>query len=178
MHRMLRHLPYLFALSLGACFPYPAQVVERLQVRVVDALTGQPLGSVNYLRIVCDVHDMACHHALINTGRSADGHITLPGRRDWGPWTPVPGGLPVPNHQIAIWKPGYEAFVFSQYDDDIDRFADIAQNPAITRAVAAIPAQREYLHSDAPGPILQGGVIRLRPLSMHARPAGQPANGI
>lgn len=151
-----------FTFALGGCIPWPIQIIEPLDVSVVDATTGQPLANVEYLRIVCDVHDFTCAHARVDAGLAADGHLALPGRRDWGPWTPVPGGLPAPNHQIAIWKPGYQAFVFSQYDDDIDSFASKIERLDIKRQTARIPHERTYLHSAEPEKILRGGIIRLQ----------------
>jgi len=144
----------------------PMRIVEPIDTRVIDADTGKQLDNVDYLRISCDVHDFSCSHALLEKGISHDGNLQLDGKRQWGLWMPVPGGVPVPNHQIAVWKDGYYAFVFSQYDRTIDEFARRADRADIRIAVEQVPKERKYLYSHQnPNDILLGGVIRLFPLS-------------
>jgi hypothetical protein len=91
------------------------RTVEPVDAKVIDADTDRQLDDVNYLRIVCDVHDFGCDHALLEKGISRGGILRLESERRWGLWMPVPGGVPVPNHQLAVWKEGYHAFIFSQY---------------------------------------------------------------
>jgi len=142
------------------------RTVEPVDAKVIDANTGKQLDDVNYLRIACDVHDFGCGHALLEKGISREGILQLDSKRRWGLWMPVPGGVPVPNHQIAVWKDGYYAFIFSQYDANIDEFARRANRADIKSAIDQIPKERKYLYSNQnPNDILLGGVIKLVPLS-------------
>lgn len=164
-----RVLPVLLSLGLGACIPYPMQTVEPLEVTVVDATTGTPLQDIHYLRIVCDVHDFTCAHAFIDSGISPGAHLVLAGKRRWGMWSPVPGGMPVPNHQIAIWKTGYQAIIFSQYGNNIDEFSNGTPRADIKHLITQIPQDRNYLRDENPDLTLHGGLIRLRPSAPTAR---------
>jgi len=59
----------------------------------------------------------------------------------WRLWIPAPSGLPVRNHQIAIWKEGYFAFVFSQYDRSIEDFKEFVRRQDLIEAIDEIPSQ-------------------------------------
>lgn len=137
---------FLSVFSISGCFIFPLKTVEPLKTTVVDSETGEPIAGAVVLRIVCDVHDFSCENALIEkTITNEKGTVRFGSKRKSGPWFPAPGGLPVPNHQIAIWKEGYFAFVFSQYDYDIDNFAAHVKSREIIEAIREIPKERKYL---------------------------------
>src|SRR5688500_17007192 len=95
--------------------------MEPLHVTVVDAQTGRPIPNATVIHMACDVHDSRCERArLVRTSSSEKGTVRISGRREWGPWGPAPGALPVPNHFIAIWADGYSAYVFAQYGDTVE----------------------------------------------------------
>ena len=148
---------------LASCVIYPARIVMSLNTRVVDAESGNPIEGARVLRIVCDVHDSRCIHGRIDQGETdSGGIIKMSGDRKWGLWVAAPGGLPVPNHQIAIWKEGYYAFVFSQYGR-IDRLKDFTDREDIIEAIRKIPPDRkECSASDDPDKMFSGGKIKLQ----------------
>lgn len=107
---------FVMVLILSACVFYPARIVMPLNTRIVDSESGNPIEGAQVLRIVCDVHDFDCSNGRIDKTQSdSNGIVKALGSREWGYYVPVPGGFPVPNHQIAIWKEGYYVFIFSQY---------------------------------------------------------------
>ena len=139
------------------------KVVMPLKTRVIDSETDQPVSGAKVLRIVCDVHDFDCNDAYMDTGATnRNGEIELDGKRKWGVWMPVPGGLPAPNHQIAIWKEGYQAFVFSAYDGDITKFEETVRRADIRKAIKEIPKERNLLgEGQDPNQLFSGGEIKL-----------------
>jgi len=141
---MPRLITILLLLTLGGCVIYPMRVVLPLETTVVDSSTGKPVPNVKYIRVVCDIHDFSCKEPTIDTGESDEnGRIGLSGHRKWGVWLPLPGGLPAPNHQIAIWAEGYKVVIFSQYDDDIERFKNMQRNIKVKLILDAIPKKIE-----------------------------------
>jgi len=119
----MKKIILLFSLIpfLTGCF-YPARTIMPLETKVVDAKTGSPIEKATALRVVCDIHDFRCTRGQMDQSETnKDGKVQLDGKWKWRLWFPAPGGLPVPNHHIAIWKSGYKAFVFSQYGniDDV-----------------------------------------------------------
>jgi hypothetical protein len=99
----------------------PLRIAEPLDVTVVDAESGAPIPGATTLYFVCDIHDFDFSAARFERRTSNEkGKVKIHGHRKWGVWFPAPGGLPVPNHFIAIWAPGYSAFVFSQYDETVE----------------------------------------------------------
>jgi hypothetical protein len=155
-------------LTLWGCFVFPLRTIEPLKITVIDASTGTPIEGAIVLRLVCDIHNRDCNNAFIDMNVTNDkGIICLSGKRDFGPWMAAPGGLPVPNHQIAIWKEGYSAFVFSQYDNDIDRFSARTRNKNIIEAVRKIPKERKYLSLETnPYSVFDNGIIKLYRLEL------------
>lgn len=150
---------------------YPARIVMPLETRVVDAETGAPIEKATVLRVVCDIHDYRCKHGYTDRGETkSNGEIHLQGMRRWGLWIPAPGGLPVPNHQIAIWKAGYEAFVFSQYGD-IEEIKSRTERADLQAALQEIPQVRKsYSPDDNPNKLFDNGRIELLKLSTHNPP--------
>jgi len=148
---------------LSGCFAFPLRTIEPLRVTVIDASTGTPIANAIVLRVVCDIHNRDCKDAFIDMNKTNEkGIIRLSGKRDCGPWVAAPGGMPAPNHQIAIWKEGYSAFVFSQFDNDIDKFASKTINKKIIEAVSKIPKERRYLPLDTdPNSVFNNGEIKL-----------------
>ena len=163
---MKKIVPYVFFLALSGCAIYPMQTIMPLESKVVDSETGKPLHNIQYIRIVCDIHDFDCSGASLEEGIAQNGSkFELDNERRWGLYVFVPGGLPVPNHQIAIWKKGYKAVVFSQYDGNIDQFASKAERLDIREAINKIPKQRVYITKyDDPNEIFGGGIIKLERL--------------
>ncbi|MBI5695132.1 MAG: hypothetical protein HZC51_05230 [Nitrospirae bacterium] len=163
-------IPFFMKMSVGVmllllsgCFPFPARTTMPLRTTVVDAESGAPIEGAKVLRIVCDLHDFDCSHAVIDRGHTdQDGYIKMSGKRKWGIWIPAPGGMPVPNHQIAIWKPGYQAFVFSQYGK-VEDVARHTKRNDLKEAIQEIPAERKETtpDDDDPEKMFLGGTVRL-----------------
>jgi len=145
---------------------YPARTVMPLKTEVVDAESGQPIEGASYLRIVCDVHDFNCSSAKIDRGITRkDGFIEVNGERKWGLYIFAPGGVPVPNHNIAIWKPGYLAFVFSQYGN-IETIKETTDREDIIKAINEIPNQRTTFDpSTNPNDLFLNGQIKLHKIN-------------
>jgi hypothetical protein len=160
---MKRLLLVLLLVALAGCFPYPARIVMPLRTRVVDAGTGQPISGAKVLRVMCDIHDFTCANAIVDRGETnQEGQIDLPGKRRWQLFIPFPGGMPVPNHQIAIWKPGYVAFVFSQYGDVDHLIRKSCERQDLLAALHEIPAERRvYTPRDQPEQLLLDGRVAL-----------------
>lgn len=151
---------------LGGCVIAPMSVMEPLKITVADATTDAPIANASIVYIVCDVHDSACTRAkLVRAASTPSGHIDIEGQRTWGVWFPAPGGLPAPNHFIAIWAPGYSPFLFSQYEDTVEKlkWRYETKRPDILEALNAIPI--DALSSNPtldPVRQLSSGKIRLR----------------
>jgi hypothetical protein len=161
-NRMKKALLIFHLFLLTGCIPYPARVVMPLKTQVVDAESGTPIEGAQVLRIVCDVHDMTCKNAKMDRGQSDNnGNIKMEGERKWGLWFPAPGGFPVPNHRIAIWKSGYQAFVFSQYGS-IDDIKSFSKREDLKSAIREVPLERKECGADAkPEEMFSGGKIGL-----------------
>jgi hypothetical protein len=153
----------LLTLLAGCVVIYPARIVMPLNTRVVDAESDNPIEGAQVLRIVCDVHDTRCRNGRVDRGETdSTGNIKMSGDRKWGVWAAGPGGIPVPNHQIAIWKEGYYAFVFSQYGQ-IEHIKEFTERDDIIEAIDAIPADRkEHGALDDPDKMFSGGKIKLQ----------------
>ena len=151
-------------LSVQGCFVAPLRVAETLDVTVVDAENGAPIRDATAVYFVCDIHDFQCRHAtLLRTTSNARGDLKIRGRREWGVWFPAPGGLPVPNHFIAIWAPGYSAFVFGQYRDTVESIRHRVPRQDVLEALDSIPSDRSSSDPSLnPKEELRGGKIRLR----------------
>jgi hypothetical protein len=160
---MIKVISVISLLFLLTGCPFTAQTVMPLESQVVDAETGLPIEMATVLRIVCDIHDRRCTKGKIEKGETdKDGKIKFQGKRQWGLWLPLPGCLPVPNHQIAIWKPGYRAFVFSQYGN-IEDLLSSAIREDVKSAIRAIPKDRNnYTPDDTPEKLFQHGIIKLQ----------------
>jgi len=154
----------VLALALGGCFVWPLKVAEELQAQVVDAASGNPIPHAEVVYLACDFHDFSCNHAtLVRTRASDTGEIDIGSTRKWGVWLPAPGGIPVPNHLIAVWAPGYSAFVFAQYPDSIDRRVSGTKREDIIRALREIPSDQTMNDESLnPRKELIGGKIKLR----------------
>lgn len=154
----------IFMLSLGGCLVWPLKVAEELNVDVIDAESGRPIPRAEVVYLACDFHDFSCNRAkLVRTQSNDKGKIEIDSTRRWGVWLPAPGGIPVPNHLIAIWTSGYSAFVFSQYPESIDRRVSGTKREDIIRALREIPSDQimndELLN---PREELIGGKIKLK----------------
>ncbi len=154
----------ILALSLGGCFVWPLKVAEELDVEVIDAESGSPIPRAEVVYLACDFHDFSCNRAeLVRTQSNDKGKIEIDSTRRWGIWLPAPGGIPVPNHLIAIWAPGYQAFVFSQYPESIARRVSSTKREDIIRALREIPSD-QTMNDESLNPRreLIGGKIQLR----------------
>lgn len=81
----------------------------------------------------------------------------------WGPWLPVAGGLPAPNHLIAIWTQGYSAFVFTQYGDTVLQRHNNTKREDVKSAPQEIPDDRIFSDEHFnPKDQFIGGKIKLR----------------
>ncbi|ALA57716.1 hypothetical protein NITMOv2_1288 [Nitrospira moscoviensis] len=90
------------ALNLGGCI-WPLKIAEGLEAEVVDAASGNPIPLADVVYLACDFHDFSCNHAtLVRTKANEQGKIAIGSTRQWGFWLPAPGGIPVPNHLVAI----------------------------------------------------------------------------
>ena len=139
-------LTLIFIFFLHGCAIYPMRVVMPFETKVVDATTKEPIENAQYIRIVCDIHNFGCKNAYLDSGKSSPGGIIhLKSKREWGVWIPVPGGLPAPSHQIAIWARGYKVVIFSQYDGDIDEFNRHQKNQEISNLIEQIPKENRML---------------------------------
>ena len=147
----------------SGCLIFPMKVVLPLTTITIDAETEEPIFGASVLRIVCDMHDFDCSNAYMDLGSTnKNGLINLPGKRKWGIWILAPGGLPAPNHHIAIWKKGYSAFVFTQYDDHFEKSNFSMNRQDIQEAINKIPIERRYMNEDqSPNELFDGGKIRL-----------------
>ena len=162
--KLIKSIPIIFwVFSIWGCFVFPLKTVEPLSTTVVDSESGKPIAGAVVLRIVCGIHDFSCKNASIEKKFTNNkGMIYLGSKREWGPWFPAPGGLPVPNHQIAIWKEGYSAFIFLQYNNDIDQFAAHVKSNDIREAIREIPKERKYLSENIdPSTIFVNGKVEL-----------------
>ena len=151
-------------LLVSGCIVVPLRVMEPFEVTVTDSETVTPISNATIVYLACDVHDFRCRHAdLVRGTSSATGIVKIDGRRKWGIWIPAPGGLPAPNHFIAIWAPGYSAFVFAQYGDTVESRKRGIDRADILEALNAIPADQTSSDSSLnPREELVGGTIRLR----------------
>jgi hypothetical protein len=154
----------ILALSLDGCLIWPLKVAEELDVEVIDATSGTPIPYAEVVYVACDIHDFKCNKAkLVRTKANDKGQINIDNTRRWGVWIPAPGGIPVPNHLIAIWAPGYSAFVFSQYEETIASRISGTQREDIISALREIPPyQTMNDESLNPKRELIGGKIQLR----------------
>ena len=154
----------VLALALGGCFIWPLKVAEELDVQVIDAKTNDPISNADVVYLACDVHDFGtCSHArLVRTKASDSGSVQISSKRRWGIWLPAPGGMPAPNHLIAIWAPGYKAFVFSQYGNSVAKTMGDTKRQDIIEALGEVPSEQS-LNDESLNPRseLVGGKIRL-----------------
>jgi len=136
-------------LILPGCLIFPATIIAPLDLRVLDAQTGVPIQGAQILRIVCDIHDFHGSHGVVDrTKTDADGRVRLPGKSRWGIYAPAPGALPVPSHIIAIWKEGYSAFLFTQYERFDENLLEYSRREDIVAALKEIPPDRSTYSPD------------------------------
>lgn len=150
-------------LNFGACI-WPLKIAEQFRAEVVDAASHNPIPLADVVYLACDFHDFSCNHAiLVRTKADENGNINIDSTRRWGLWLPAPGGIPVPNHLIAIWASGYSAFVFAQYRDSIDWRVSSTEREDIIRALREIPSDQS-LNDESLNPRreLIGGIIKLK----------------
>src|SRR5262245_22767438 len=164
LSRMTLFLVLALLLSCQGCFVAPLRVANTLDVTIVDAQNSTPIPDATAVYFVCDIHDFQCRHAtLVRAASNAHGNLKIRGRREWGVWFPAPGGLPVPNHFIAIWAPGYSAFVFGQYRDTVDSIRRHVPRQDLLEALDSIPSDQSSSDPSLnPKEQLHGGKIRLR----------------
>jgi hypothetical protein len=148
-----------------------------LKTQVIDAENGRPIPDATVLRIICDVHDFSCQQAKLNWGQTdQEGRIKMAGECKWMIVAAAPGGIPVPNHQIAFWKEGYQAFVFSQYGN-IAQIKTSTKRTDLIEAIEMIPIERkEYDTSANPDKLFLNGKIMLSPLPKKPQAFGEPPN--
>lgn len=165
---------YLFVslFILTGCIPIhdTIRVAEPLEVIVVDAETKEPIPGASVVYLVCDLHDYGCSRGkLIRATSNEKGEVKIEGETKIGTWVLAPGGLPVPNHLIAIWSPGYSAFVFIQYksadapiDELLERKKKSVTRTDILKALQEIPEDKASSDEGLnPKKELTGGKIRL-----------------
>jgi hypothetical protein len=153
----------LLAANLGGCIIWPLKISNELEVQVLDADTGAPIPRAQVVYIACDIHDFDCSHArVVRTTANEKGEVDIESKRRFRIWVGAPGGLPAPNHFIAIWAPDYGAFVFSQYGDTIDRWKEHTERQDIMNVLNEIPSdQSSSGESLNPRTELTGGKIKL-----------------
>lgn len=156
------------AFLLAGCCCFPARVAMPLRTTVLDSETGAPIAGAHVVRFVGDVHDRQCQRSTIEQLETDEsGLVAAPGRRKWGLWVPAPGLLPVPNHQIAVWKEGYYVWTYSQYGhlDDLLTWRRPDDRKDIIEVLSRIPPQRKEMDPTLdPNKVLNGGTIRLQKL--------------
>lgn len=156
----------MFLVLFGGYKPHRVHLIMPLSTRVVDADTGHSIAGAQVLRIVDDFHGYRNDHAYAQMERSysdANGHVEMDGKREWRFRPSGPGRFPVPNHKIAIWKPGYKAFVFSQYSS-IYEISSCTKRVDLKKAIGEIPHNRiEYGVSDNLNKMLNEGTVKLQP---------------
>ena len=166
--RIFAAVTLLFACQ--GCLIAPLPVASPLRVRIVDAGANLPIAGATVIYFVCDIHDFECKHAiLVQTASTNTGAVTIHRRWRWGLWIPAPGGLPVPNHFIAIWAPGYSAFVFSEYGDTVERVIEriTVIRPDIAEELKSLPAERSSVDpSRTAYKQLVDGTIRLQKIGV------------
>ena len=150
-------------INLSGCIIWPLKTSIELEVTVVDTDTNMPVPNAQVVYLACDIHDWGCDHArLVRTTANENGEIDIADSRRFGLWIIAPGGIPAPNHLIAIWAPGYSAYAFSQYGDTVEsRKRDIKRQDIID-ALNEIPSdQSSSSESLNPRAELIGGKIKL-----------------
>lgn len=149
---------------LSGCFIAPLRVACPLKVTVEDAATGSPIPEARVIYIVNDHHDFFCREEgrIVRAVSDKSGHVDISGKRKWGFWIAAPGGLPVPDHLIAIWAPGYSTYLFSQYSNIADRKKRCENRSDMLQALDEIPQEQQiadpWLNVKAD---LIGGIIKL-----------------
>jgi hypothetical protein len=153
----------LLVLASSGCF-LPWRVAEPVKFTVIDAKTEAPIPNAKVVYLACDVHDSSCQHAhLVRSTSSANGAVKIDGHREWAFLVPVPGNIPVPNHFVAIWAPGYSAFAYGQYGDSVASRKRAIARKDILDALNEIPDDHaSSAPSLNPSRELEGGTIRLR----------------
>jgi hypothetical protein len=155
---------------LAGCIPHTIRTAEPLEVIVLDTETEKPIAGASVVYLVCDLHDYGCSKGkLIRTTSNEKGEVKIEGETKTGTWVPVPGGLPVPDHLIAIWAQGYSAFVFIQYklsdahiDELLERKKKGITRTDILKSLNEIPEDKKSSDEQLnPKKELIGGKIRL-----------------
>lgn len=148
---------------LSGCFVAPLRVANPLEVTVIDAETGNPIPDAQVIYIVSDLHDSLCKGGrVVHTTSDKSGNIDISGKRKWGFYIAAPGGLPVPDHLIAIWASNYSTYLFSQYASIDGRKKRCENRSDILQALSEIP--KGSISSDPrlnPLSELMGGKIKL-----------------
>jgi hypothetical protein len=153
----------LLAANIGGCIIWPLKISSELEVQVLDAATGAPIPHAHVVYVACDIYDFDCSHArVVRTTANEKGEIDIESMRRFGFWVLAPGGLPVPNHLIAIWASNYGAFVFSQYGDTIDQRKQQTKRQDIMNVLNEIPSDQSS-SGELLNPITEliGGKIKL-----------------
>ena len=128
---------------LSGCFVAPLRVANPLAVTVVDADNGTPIPQATVIYIVSDIHDYACKEGrVVRTTGDKQGSVYIPGKRRWGFYIAAPGGLPVADHLIAIWAPGYSTYIFSQYSNITTWNRLCRDRSDILQAISEIPQEK------------------------------------
>lgn len=151
------------SLCLTGCI-WPLPVAQELDVQVIDAESNKPIPKAEVVYLACHVHDHECKEGhLVRTKTTDEGKVHISKLYGWGPWLPAAGGLPAPNHIIAIWAEGYSAFVFTQYGESVEQRQNDTKREDIRSALQEIPDVRiindEYLN---PREEFIGGKVKLR----------------
>ncbi|MBK7419787.1 MAG: hypothetical protein WAU44_09055 [Nitrospira sp.] len=155
-------LPFISLCLTGCIWPLP--VAHELNVQVTDAFSSQPIPKAQVVYLACHVHDYDCSNGhLVRTETTEEGKIHISQTYGWGPWFPAAGGLPAPNHLIAIWAQGYSAFVFTQYGDSVSQRLNDTKRGDVRSALQEIPDDR-IVNDELLNPRAEfiGGKIKLR----------------
>jgi hypothetical protein len=136
----------LLSLVTSSCCIAPLRVANPLEVTVIDAESGSPIPDAQVIYIVSDLHDYLCKGGrVVRTTSDTSGNVDISGKRKWGFYIAAPGGLPVPDHLIAIWASGYSTYLFSQYSNIAERKKRCENRSDILQALSEIPHEQQIL---------------------------------
>ncbi len=134
-----------------------------LRVTVQDADTGSPIPDATIIYIASDIHDYLCKEGrVIRTRTDSGGKVDISGKWRFGVWLIAPGGLPMPQHIVAISAPGYSTYLFGRYDEMKSGKRRCHSHSDIVEALAEIP-QENVIRDSRPMSVsqLNGEIIKL-----------------
>jgi hypothetical protein len=149
--------------SLSSCFVAPLRVAMPLHITVEDADTGAPVQDAKVLYIASDIHDYFCKEGrVVHTKTNINGQVDISGKWKFGIWVIAPGGLPAPQHIVAISAEGYSTYLFGQYEFMKSRQKSCDIQSDIVKALTEIPQDNVVRDSrQMPDSELNGSRIKL-----------------